>query len=78
MIPQSDDHLKSHCHYCGPGSKQFESGLDQGHKTRETYPDGDKRGGVERSEQHGVTKHEDEARGQGDLKGGVKERHYVS
>lgn len=32
-----------------------------------THPDGDERGGVEGGEQHGVSKHQDEADGQSDL-----------
>lgn len=38
-------------------------------QTGATHPDGDQRGGIEGREQHGVTKHEDEAGGQGDLQG---------
>lgn len=49
-------------------------GLDQGPQTGATHPDGDQRGCVEGREQHGVTKHQDEAGGQGDLQGAPEKR----
>lgn len=43
--------------------------------TGPTHPDGEQRGGVEGCEQHGVTKHQDEAGSKGDLQGGTRREH---
>lgn len=42
-----------------------------------THPDGEQRGGVEGCEQHGVSKHQDEAGSQGDLQGGMRRGHVM-